>query len=61
MQAYLLPALHCLLAGGQADSKSSFLVLILVPTRELCEQVSMRAKVTSGIELGEGGRVGGSS
>lgn len=48
--AYLLPALHCLLAAGPAEqtqrdatatavAQGSFQVLVLVPTRELCEQV----------------------
>ena len=36
--AYLLPALHRVLATEE-DVKGSFKAIILVPTRELCEQV----------------------
>jgi ATP-dependent RNA helicase DDX56/DBP9 len=36
--AYLLPALHRVLACD-ANSKGSFNAIVLVPTRELCEQV----------------------
>lgn len=35
--AYLLPALHRVLAGGKG--KMGWQALVLVPTRELCEQV----------------------
>jgi len=35
--AYLLPALHKVLNSG--DTKSGWRALVLVPTRELCEQV----------------------
>jgi ATP-dependent RNA helicase DDX56/DBP9 len=40
--AYLLPALHRLLTAGDGKS-GSFQALILVPTRELCEQVCREA------------------
>jgi ATP-dependent RNA helicase DDX56/DBP9 len=39
--AYLLPALHKLL--GSANTSASFQVIVLVPTRELCEQVRQEA------------------
>lgn len=35
--AYLLPALHRVLAGGKG--RAGWQALVLVPTRELCEQV----------------------
>ena len=35
--AYLLPALHKILTGGQG--RAGWQALVLVPTRELCEQV----------------------
>ena len=34
--AYILPTLHMLLGGGDVDT--AFQAVILVPTRELCEQ-----------------------
>jgi ATP-dependent RNA helicase DDX56/DBP9 len=40
--AFLLPALHKVLTGAVSESGSlggSFQVMVLVPTRELCEQV----------------------
>lgn len=43
--AYLLPALHKVLATE--DVKGSFKVIILVPTRELCEQVDYCEWVTA--------------
>jgi superfamily II DNA/RNA helicase len=41
--AYLLPALHRLLTAGDGKG-GSFQALILVPTRELCEQVGMQSR-----------------
>lgn len=35
--AYLLPALHRVLTGGKG--RAGWQALVLVPTRELCEQV----------------------
>ena len=35
--AYLLPALHRVLGGGKG--RAGWQALVLVPTRELCEQV----------------------
>src|SRR5687768_870786 len=43
--AYLLPALHTILAGG--DAKSGWRVLVLVPTRELCEQASRQLGIAA--------------
>jgi Rad3-related DNA helicase len=40
--AYLLPALHKVLASG--DTKTGWRALVLVPTRELCEQVRARRR-----------------
>ncbi|GBF89331.1 DEAD-box ATP-dependent RNA helicase [Raphidocelis subcapitata] len=40
--AYLLPALHRVLSSG--DTKSGWRALVLVPTRELCEQVAGEAR-----------------
>lgn len=37
--AYLLPTLHKLLTSG--DPKTGWRALVLVPTRELCEQVGL--------------------
>lgn len=53
--AYLLPVLHRLLAaadeaaaaGATAPASSSFRALILVPTRELCEQVRGEAQAVA--------------
>ena len=39
--AYLLPALHRVLAGGKG--RAGWQALVLVPTRELCEQVKEEA------------------
>lgn len=39
--AYLLPALHRVLAGGKG--RAGWQALVLVPTRELCEQVREEA------------------
>jgi ATP-dependent RNA helicase DDX56/DBP9 len=38
--AYLLPSLHRVLSSG--DTKTGWRALVLVPTRELCEQVRRR-------------------
>ncbi|GAX72585.1 hypothetical protein CEUSTIGMA_g41.t1 [Chlamydomonas eustigma] len=46
--AYLLPALHRVLACD-ADSRASFNVIVLVPTRELCEQVQQEAKAVADV------------
>ena len=37
--AYLLPALHKILAAQPAQQRAGWQALVLVPTRELCEQV----------------------
>lgn len=44
--AYLLPALQKIITGG--DGRSGWQVLVLVPTRELCEQVGFSALTASG-------------
>ena len=37
--AYLLPALHKVLAVPKEKQRAGWQALVLVPTRELCEQV----------------------
>ena len=46
--AYLLPALHKVLTAGRG--RAGWQALVLVPTRELCEQVCDVAKTRVSIE-----------
>jgi hypothetical protein len=59
--AYLLPALHRVIASGgeqqQQQQQGGWQVLVLVPTRELCEQVRAEALAVTqhcGMDIGVG-------
>jgi ATP-dependent RNA helicase DeaD len=47
--AYLAPAIHTLIQAG--DRNPTFSVVVLVPTSELCEQVSLSASLRFHVQL----------